>query len=142
MRLDPVARDVDTAGDPHALVLQHVVEQALETGRVTAAICFLLMAAALRAEGYAAEEAAAAATARLAEAAGIALAALAGGGFLAAAGAVLALRIAGMASAFKIPIHPHSSMTGVNQAASIHFLAAIGLATREEGAVTAAGRSS
>jgi len=35
------------------------------------------------------------------------------------------LRIAGMASAFKIPIHPHSSMTGVNQAASIHFLAAI-----------------
>jgi L-alanine-DL-glutamate epimerase-like enolase superfamily enzyme len=36
-----------------------------------------------------------------------------------------ALRIAGMASAFKIPIHPHSSMTGVNQAASIHFLSAI-----------------
>ncbi|WP_198377236.1 mandelate racemase/muconate lactonizing enzyme family protein [Neoroseomonas rubea] len=36
-----------------------------------------------------------------------------------------AMRIAGMASAFKIPIHPHSSMTGVNQAASIHFLAAI-----------------
>lgn len=36
-----------------------------------------------------------------------------------------ALRIAGMASAFKIPVHPHSSMTGVNQAASIHFLAAI-----------------
>ncbi|MFD1912803.1 glycosyltransferase [Halodurantibacterium flavum] len=55
---------------------------------------FLLMAAALRAEGYAAEEAAAAATARLAEAAGIVLAALAGGGFLAAAGTVLALRIA------------------------------------------------
>ena len=36
-----------------------------------------------------------------------------------------ALRIAGMASAFKIPVNPHSSMTGVNQAASIHFLAAI-----------------
>ena len=36
-----------------------------------------------------------------------------------------AQRIAAMASAFKIPIHPHSSMTGVNQAASIHFLAAI-----------------
>ena len=36
-----------------------------------------------------------------------------------------ALRIAAMASAFKIPINPHSSMTGVNQAASIHFLAAI-----------------
>jgi D-galactarolactone cycloisomerase len=36
-----------------------------------------------------------------------------------------ALRIAAMASAFKIPVNPHSSMTGVNQAASIHFLAAI-----------------
>ncbi len=36
-----------------------------------------------------------------------------------------ALRIAAMASAFKIPINPHSSMTGVNQAASIHLLAAI-----------------
>jgi L-alanine-DL-glutamate epimerase-like enolase superfamily enzyme len=35
------------------------------------------------------------------------------------------MRIAAMASAFKIPIHPHSSMTGVNQAASIHLLAAI-----------------
>ncbi|WP_206928895.1 mandelate racemase/muconate lactonizing enzyme family protein [Roseococcus thiosulfatophilus] len=35
------------------------------------------------------------------------------------------LRIAAMASAFKIPVHPHSSMTGVNQAASIHLLAAI-----------------
>ncbi|MBX6374011.1 MAG: mandelate racemase/muconate lactonizing enzyme family protein [Acetobacteraceae bacterium] len=36
-----------------------------------------------------------------------------------------ALRIAAMASAYKIPVHPHSSMTGINQAASIHFLAAI-----------------
>ena len=36
-----------------------------------------------------------------------------------------ALRIAAMASARKIPIHSHSSMTRVNQAASIHFLAAI-----------------
>ena len=36
-----------------------------------------------------------------------------------------ALRIAAMASAFKIPVNPHSSMTGVNQAASIHLLAAI-----------------
>jgi D-galactarolactone cycloisomerase len=36
-----------------------------------------------------------------------------------------ALRIAAMASAFKIPINPHSSMTGVNQAASIHLLAAM-----------------
>lgn len=35
------------------------------------------------------------------------------------------IRIAAMASAFKIPVHPHSSMTGVNQAASIHLLAAI-----------------
>jgi len=36
-----------------------------------------------------------------------------------------ALRIAAMASAWKLPIHPHSSMTGLNHAASIHFLAAI-----------------
>ena len=35
------------------------------------------------------------------------------------------LRIAAMASAFKIPVHPHSSMTGLNQAASIHLLAAL-----------------
>lgn len=36
-----------------------------------------------------------------------------------------ALRIAAMASAYKLPIHPHSSMTGLNHAASIHFLCAI-----------------
>ncbi|RKK03263.1 mandelate racemase/muconate lactonizing enzyme family protein [Pseudoroseomonas wenyumeiae] len=36
-----------------------------------------------------------------------------------------ALRIAAMASAHKIQVHPHSSMTGLNQAASIHFLCAI-----------------
>jgi D-galactarolactone cycloisomerase len=36
-----------------------------------------------------------------------------------------ALRIAAMASAWKLPIHPHTSMTGLNMAASIHFLAAI-----------------
>jgi L-alanine-DL-glutamate epimerase-like enolase superfamily enzyme len=36
-----------------------------------------------------------------------------------------ALRIAAMASAHKLRIHPHSSMTGLNHAASIHFLAAI-----------------
>ena len=36
-----------------------------------------------------------------------------------------ALRIAAMASAGKLPIHPHSSMTGLNHAASIHLLAAI-----------------
>ena len=36
-----------------------------------------------------------------------------------------ALRIAALASCWKLPIHPHSSMTGLNMAASIHFLAAI-----------------
>jgi len=40
-------------------------------------------------------------------------------------GVTEALRIAAMASAYKLPIHPHSSMTGLNHAASIHFLAAI-----------------
>jgi L-alanine-DL-glutamate epimerase-like enolase superfamily enzyme len=35
------------------------------------------------------------------------------------------LRIAAMGSAWKLPVHPHSSMTGLNHAASIHFLAAI-----------------
>ncbi|MBI1964565.1 MAG: mandelate racemase/muconate lactonizing enzyme family protein [Candidatus Rokubacteria bacterium] len=36
-----------------------------------------------------------------------------------------ALRIAALASAWKLPIHPHTSMTGLSMAASIHFLAAI-----------------
>jgi L-alanine-DL-glutamate epimerase-like enolase superfamily enzyme len=36
-----------------------------------------------------------------------------------------ALRVAAMASAHKLPIHPHTSMTGLNMAASIHFLASI-----------------
>ena len=36
-----------------------------------------------------------------------------------------ALRIAAMASAWKLPIHPHTSGTGLNMAASIHLLAAI-----------------
>jgi L-alanine-DL-glutamate epimerase-like enolase superfamily enzyme len=36
-----------------------------------------------------------------------------------------ALRIAALAGTWKLPIHPHSSMTGLNMAASIHFLAAI-----------------
>src|SRR3954467_1175424 len=36
-----------------------------------------------------------------------------------------ALRIAALASAWKLPIHPHSSMTGLNMAATVHFLAAI-----------------
>jgi len=35
------------------------------------------------------------------------------------------LRIAGLAAAHKLPVHVHSSMTGINQAASIHFLASI-----------------
>ncbi|HSI02662.1 MAG TPA: mandelate racemase/muconate lactonizing enzyme family protein [Reyranella sp.] len=34
-------------------------------------------------------------------------------------------RIAAAASMWKLPIHPHSSMTGLNQAVSIHFLASI-----------------
>jgi len=36
-----------------------------------------------------------------------------------------ALRIAAMASAHKIPVHPHTSATALNMAASIHFLAAV-----------------
>jgi L-alanine-DL-glutamate epimerase-like enolase superfamily enzyme len=36
-----------------------------------------------------------------------------------------ALRIAALASAWKLPIHPHSSMSGLNHAATIHFLCAI-----------------
>jgi L-alanine-DL-glutamate epimerase-like enolase superfamily enzyme len=35
------------------------------------------------------------------------------------------LRIAALASTWKLPINPHSSMTGLNMAATIHFLAAI-----------------
>jgi L-alanine-DL-glutamate epimerase-like enolase superfamily enzyme len=35
------------------------------------------------------------------------------------------LRIAAMASAWGLPIHPHSSATGLNHAVSIHFLAAL-----------------
>ena len=42
-----------------------------------------------------------------------------------AGGITEVLRIAAMASAWKLPIHPHTSMTGLNMAASIHFLAAI-----------------
>ncbi|MDR0358250.1 MAG: mandelate racemase/muconate lactonizing enzyme family protein [bacterium] len=36
-----------------------------------------------------------------------------------------ALRIAALASTWKLPIHPHTSMTGLNMAATIHFLASI-----------------
>ena len=35
------------------------------------------------------------------------------------------LRIAAMASAWGLPVHPHSSATGINHLASIHFLASI-----------------
>ncbi|MGE0718965.1 MAG: mandelate racemase/muconate lactonizing enzyme family protein [Alphaproteobacteria bacterium] len=35
------------------------------------------------------------------------------------------LRIAAMASAWKLPVNPHTSVTGLNMAASIHFLAAV-----------------
>jgi L-alanine-DL-glutamate epimerase-like enolase superfamily enzyme len=36
-----------------------------------------------------------------------------------------AMRVAHLASAWKLPINPHTSMTGLNMAATIHFLAAI-----------------
>jgi D-galactarolactone cycloisomerase len=50
------------------------------------------------------------------------------------------LRIAAMASAWKLPIHPHSSMTGLNHAASIHFLAAIDNGGYFEGDVSKSNR--
>lgn len=42
-----------------------------------------------------------------------------------AGGPTEALRIAAMASAWKLPINPHTSATGINMAATIHFLCAI-----------------
>jgi D-galactarolactone cycloisomerase len=51
-----------------------------------------------------------------------------------------ALRIAAAASAHALPIHPHSSMTGLNHAASIHFLAAIGNGGYFEGDVSRANK--
>lgn len=51
-----------------------------------------------------------------------------------------ALRIAALASAWKLPIHPHSSMTGLNHAATIHFLAAIDNGGWFEGDVSRANR--
>ena len=50
------------------------------------------------------------------------------------------LRIAALASAWKRPIHPHSSMTGLNHAASIHFLAAIDNGGYFEGDVSKSNR--
>ena len=40
-------------------------------------------------------------------------------------GVTESLRIAAMASAWKLPIHPHTSMTGLNMAATVHLLASI-----------------
>jgi L-alanine-DL-glutamate epimerase-like enolase superfamily enzyme len=51
-----------------------------------------------------------------------------------------ALRIAALASAWKLPIHPHSSMTGLNHAATIHFLAAIDNGGYFEGDVSRSNR--
>ncbi len=51
-----------------------------------------------------------------------------------------ALRIAAMASAYKLRINPHSSMTGLNHAASIHFLAAIDNGGYFEGDVSKANK--
>jgi L-alanine-DL-glutamate epimerase-like enolase superfamily enzyme len=42
-----------------------------------------------------------------------------------AGGITEVLRIAAMASAYKLPVHLHTSMTGINMAASIHVLAAL-----------------
>ncbi len=50
------------------------------------------------------------------------------------------LRIAAMASAYKLPIHPHSSMTGLNHAISVHFLAAIDNGGYFEGDVSKANK--
>src|SRR3970040_1529714 len=50
------------------------------------------------------------------------------------------LRIAAMASACKLPLQPHSSLTGLNHAASIHFLAAIDNGGYFEGDVSKANR--
>ena len=47
-----------------------------------------------------------------------------------------ALRIAALGSSWKLPIHPHSSMTGLNHAATIHLLAAIGNGGYFEGDVS------
>ena len=50
-----------------------------------------------------------------------------------AGGITEVLRIAALGSAWKLPIHPHSSMTGLNMAATIHLLAAIDNAGYFEG---------
>ena len=47
------------------------------------------------------------------------------------------MRIAAMTSAWKIPIHPHTSLTAINMSASIHLLAAVDNGGYFEGDVTA-----
>jgi L-alanine-DL-glutamate epimerase-like enolase superfamily enzyme len=49
------------------------------------------------------------------------------------------IRSAAMASAHKLEIHPHTSMTGLNMAASIHFLAALAAGDAWAKVVTDAG---
>jgi len=51
-------------------------------------------------------------------------------------GVTEAMRIAHLASAWKLPINPHTSMTGLNMAATIHFLCAIDNAGYFEGDVS------
>jgi D-galactarolactone cycloisomerase len=53
-----------------------------------------------------------------------------------AGGITEAMRIAAMASAQKLKINPHSSMTGINMAATIHYLAAIDNAGYFEGDIS------
>ena len=42
-----------------------------------------------------------------------------------AGGVTEVLRIAALASAWKLPVHPHTSMTGLNMAATVHLLASV-----------------
>jgi L-alanine-DL-glutamate epimerase-like enolase superfamily enzyme len=46
------------------------------------------------------------------------------------------LRIAHLASTWKLPIHPHTSMTGINMAVTVHFLCALDNAGYFEGDVS------
>jgi len=55
-------------------------------------------------------------------------------------GVTEALRIAALASTWKLTINPHTSMTGLNMAASIHLLAAIDNAGYFEADVSKANR--
>jgi L-alanine-DL-glutamate epimerase-like enolase superfamily enzyme len=55
-------------------------------------------------------------------------------------GVTEALRVAALASAWKLPVHPHTSMTGLNMAATIHFLTAIDNGGYFEGDVSKGNR--